>query len=129
MTWLTLVSAPSRTFANTLRIDWVERGKAGLSKVVSYWSGPAEHKITYDTEAAALAAMDAWLAAVTPAPPIIDVGDTVVIRYPPNLRSVLGLQFTVTHVETVEESYWGLVETGSGDVLIIDSEVIFEKIA
>lgn len=129
MTWLTLVSAPSRTFANTLRIDWVERGKAGLSKVVSYWSGSAEHKITYVTEAAALAAMDAWLAAVTPAPPIIDVGDTVVIRYPPNLRSVLGLQFTVTHVETVEESYWGLVETGSGDVLIIDSEVIFEKIA
>jgi hypothetical protein len=59
----------------------------------------------------------------------IELGDTVRIRFPPEIRQSLSLSFTVVGLKTISQPnstpYW-VLESESGELLVIDFNVVFE---
>jgi hypothetical protein len=59
----------------------------------------------------------------------IELGDTVRIRFPREIRQSLSLSFTVVGLRTIGQPantpYW-VLESESGELLVIDFNVVFE---
>lgn len=129
MSWIEL--EPQTLLANTDHIDWVERGdNPGTENIVSYWSGAAEHKITYVDAAAAEAAIDEWLAIVAPPPPPqhLKVGDVVYIQHPDQLRNGKSFQHTITRLMSADKPWWEVTDNITGTKAIVTTPVTLIRV-